>query len=147
LPNPADWSPDGRWIAFRTQAETDGVPSDLEVIHPDGSGRRNLTHYGTSGNTALSSSFSPDGRFVVFAAQHDGGPADLFIMRSNGTDLQPLTRSPGWESAPDLGARGRIAATPAGGALSRSAGRRQLIAGANTQSRSRLYDRSRMSRW
>jgi TolB protein len=98
-----DWSPDGRWIAFRTHAETDGAPSDLEIIHPDGTGRRNLTHYGTSGSTALSSSFSPDGRFIVFAAQHNGAPADLFVMRSNGTDLRRLTRAPGWESAPDWG--------------------------------------------
>jgi TolB protein len=98
-----DWSPDGRWIAFRTHAETDGAPSDLEIVHPDGSARRNLTHYATSNNTALSSSFSPDGRYIVFAAQHDGAPADLFVMHSNGTDLRPLTHAPAWESAPDWG--------------------------------------------
>jgi Tol biopolymer transport system component len=98
-----DWSPDGRWIVFRSHAEPEGPRSDLEVIHPDGSGRRNLTRYGTSGNTALSSSFSPDGRFIVFAAQHAGGPAHLFVMRSDGTDERPLTRAPGWESAPDWG--------------------------------------------
>jgi len=98
-----DWSPDARWIAFRTHAETDGAPSDLEIIHPNGRGRRNLTHYGTSGNTALSSSFSPDGRFIVFGAQDDAGPADLFVVRPDGTELHPLTRSPGWESAPDWG--------------------------------------------
>jgi Tol biopolymer transport system component len=99
----ADWSPDGKWIAFRTHAETDTSASDIEVVHPDGSGRRNLTHYGSSGNTALSTSFSPDGQWIVFAAQRDGGPADIFVMRSDGADLRPLTRTPQWDSAPDWG--------------------------------------------
>jgi TolB protein len=96
-----DWSPDGRWLSFRTHADSDGAPSDLDVIHPDGTGRRGLTHYGPGPDHALSASFSPDGQWVVFAAQHGDDPADLFIVRTDGSDLHRLTRTPLWDSAPE----------------------------------------------
>src|ERR1051326_4572272 len=37
-----DWSPNGRWIVF-TEYENDG-PGNIVLIHPDGSGARQLTH-------------------------------------------------------------------------------------------------------
>jgi Tol biopolymer transport system component len=98
-----DWSPDGREIVFRTHADSDGPPSDLEVVHPDGDGTRNLTRYGSSDNHALSASFSPNGDWIVFAAQHGDDPADLFVMRTDGSDLHPLTDTPLWDSAPEWG--------------------------------------------
>jgi TolB protein len=98
-----DWSPDGKWIVFRTHADSDDAPTDLNVIHPDGSGRRALTHNGSSGNRVLSSSFSPDGQWIVFGALYRGDPADLFIMHSDGTDVRPLTHTALWDSAPEWG--------------------------------------------
>src|SRR5206468_4204702 len=40
-----DWSPDGRWILFRTHELHDGRQSQVDVVHTDGSGLRQLTHF------------------------------------------------------------------------------------------------------
>ena len=53
-----DWSPDGKWILFRSNEELVAQPQ-VYVIHPDGTGLRQLTHF-TRGTTVTSSAFSPD---------------------------------------------------------------------------------------
>jgi hypothetical protein len=35
----ADWSPDGEWLAFDFDVSGTGLPRDLYVVHPDGTGR------------------------------------------------------------------------------------------------------------
>jgi Tol biopolymer transport system component len=94
-----DWSPDGRWLIFRTDADQEDSPSQLSVVHPDGSG---LRHFDTPGDTVLSASFSPDGDWVVYSGPGRGG-ADLYAMRSDGTGNRPLTRTTKWDSAPEWG--------------------------------------------
>jgi TolB protein len=95
-----DWSPDGRWLIFRTHADEMGGPSELSLVHPDGSG---LRHFDTPGDTVLSSSFSPDGNWIVYAAPGRSGAFDLFVMRSDGSGNRPLTRTRRWDSAPEWG--------------------------------------------
>jgi len=96
-----DWSPDGRRILFRSPS-SDVFGSNIYTIRPDGTGLRQLTRF--AGNVeVLSSSFSPDGRFIVFARTGTGGLPDLFVMRSNGTELRRLTRTAKWDSNPDWG--------------------------------------------
>jgi Tol biopolymer transport system component len=100
----ADWSPDGRWILFRS-----GVPgatrSQLYLIRPDASARRRLTKPGVA--VTSSASFSPDGKLIVYAASGGGGgQPDLFVLRRSGTAVRRLTRTPVAENAPDWG-RGR----------------------------------------
>jgi Tol biopolymer transport system component len=99
-----DWSPNGKLILFRSH-EGGAKQSQIYVARPDGSGLRPLTHFG-SGTTVLSYSFSPNGKWIVFAKSGRGGEPDIFVMRVNGTDIRPVTRTPLWDSAPDWGAAG-----------------------------------------
>jgi Tol biopolymer transport system component len=96
-----DWSPDGKWILFGSNEELK-KPSQLYLIHPDGTGLDQLTRV-RRGTLRASASFSPDGKWIVFAASGVGGKADLYTMRANGTDVRRLTRTRLWDSAPDWG--------------------------------------------
>lgn len=99
-----DWSPDGRWILFRAPDNGDFLDAQLYVVHPDGSGLRQVTHL-SARTRLLSASFSPDGRRVVFSRDGRGGQPDIFTMRLSGGGVRRVTRTPRWESAPDWGPR------------------------------------------
>jgi len=96
-----DWSPDGNWIVFRSHI--DDVNSNIYVVHPDGSGLRQLTHFKRTANVR-SACFSPDGKWIVLGTDNSkGGNPDVYVMRADGTELRPITRSPLWDSAADWG--------------------------------------------
>ena len=99
-----DWSPDGRWILFRSNEDGGFVNSQLYVIHPDGSGLRQITHVSPD-TMLLSASFSPNGARIVFSQTGDSGQPDIFTMRVDGSDVRQVTHTPLWESAPDWGSR------------------------------------------
>jgi Tol biopolymer transport system component len=99
-----DWSPDGRWVIFRTQSGRGGS-SAVFVAHPDGT-RLQLILDGTrNGRTFRSSTFSPDGHQLTIAIAPgvglDGNP-DLWIGHFDGSEhidsLTPLTRTNAFES-------------------------------------------------
>jgi TolB protein len=96
------WSPDGKWIAFRTHADQEpgAGPTELSLIHPDG---RGLRHLKTPEDDVLSAGFSPDGEWLAFAAPGVGGTYDVWAMRVDGSDMHPITRTASWDSAPDWG--------------------------------------------
>jgi TolB protein len=98
----AVWSPDGKWIAFRTHADRDPGegPTELSLIHPDGSG---LRHLKTPEDDVLSASFSPDGEWITFGAPGVGHTYDIWAMRLDGSAMHPVTRTTTWDSAPDWG--------------------------------------------
>lgn len=96
-----DWSPDGRTIFFRSPS-FEIIGSNLYSIRPDGTGLKQLTHFGRNVEV-LSSSYSPDGKSIVFSRTGRVGLPDLFIMRSDGTRVRQLTRTARWDSAPDWG--------------------------------------------
>jgi Tol biopolymer transport system component len=96
-----DWSPDGKAILFRTY-EAGAQQSQIATIRADGSHVRTLTHF-SLGTTVLSHSFSPDGKWIVFAKSGRGGEPDLFVMRPDGSGQRPITRTALWDSAPDWG--------------------------------------------
>ena len=98
-----DWSPNGAWILFRSFVDL-GPQSQLFVIHPDGTGRKQITHF-KRGTHVTSSSFSPDGKSIVLGKGPEGGNIDVYTMRLDGTHLRRLTRSKLWDSAPDWGPR------------------------------------------
>ena len=97
-----DWSPDGKWILFRSNDEEESKPSQIYVIHPNGTGLKQLTHF-KPGSIVTSSSFSPDGKSIVYGTTGVGGNADLFVMRADGSGKHPITRTKLWDSAPDWG--------------------------------------------
>jgi Tol biopolymer transport system component len=61
-----------------------------------------LTHF-KAPTLVLSSSYSPDGAWIVHASDGVDGNADLYVMRADGSENHPLTRTPTWDSAPDWG--------------------------------------------
>lgn len=99
-----DWSPNGKWIVFRSPS-SDFEGSQVYVVRPDGSGLRQLTHF-KPGTSVLSYSFSPDGKWITFAKSGRNAEPDIFVMRANGTDVRPVTRTAVWDSAPDWGPAG-----------------------------------------
>jgi TolB protein len=99
-----DWSPDGRRIVFRAPRLESFAGSNLYTVRADGTDLRQLTHFPRSVEV-LSSSYSPDGEWIVFSRSGRGGLPDLFLIRPDGTGLRQLTRTPRWESNPDWGSR------------------------------------------
>jgi len=98
-----DWSPDGKWIIFRSPTPGGFAGTDLYRVHPDGTGLRQLTNYEPKVEV-LSASFSPDGKWIVLSRTGRAGLPDLFAMRPDGTGLRQITRTSAWDSAPDWGA-------------------------------------------
>jgi TolB protein len=80
--------------------------TDVFVINPDGSGRRQLTIDGSKDSTP---SWSPDGALIVFVANRGGDlqRTSLWLMRADGTYQREIYRGEGsslepfWSSATD----------------------------------------------
>jgi Tol biopolymer transport system component len=99
------WSPDGRHIVFsRCTEQPGGTGCDLEMMTAAGTGVRQLAggHW-----SWVRAEYSPDGRYIVAAADRGGFLSTLWVMRSNGTGLHRIT-SPSLEAFwPDWSPDGR----------------------------------------
>jgi len=87
----SDWSPDGQSIV------TYSGPSwhrEVYIMNADGSNARQLT---PSGGNSQGPSFSPDGKWVTFTAYFDKYGDDhgceIYVIRTDGTDLRRLTNN------------------------------------------------------
>jgi TolB protein len=94
------FSPGGE-ILFRSFEDDEARQSDFWTARPDGSGLRQLTRV-EDGTLVTSASYSPDGAWIVYASDGDGG-ADLYVMRADGSGQRKLTSTKWWDSAPDWG--------------------------------------------
>ena len=77
------WAPDGSAILYTTTSH----PATLAIVHPDGTGYRQLA--GMSGADLLYPEWSPDGRQVAFVRQ-TSSCEQLWVMDADGTHQQRL---------------------------------------------------------
>ncbi len=91
-----DWSPDGSTIVFA------GSSDNLEVIHPDGTGRKALTNE-PAGLQAISPSWSPDGTTIVYSETTPAGHCDLYTITAAGDDKRLLLPGNGCPRGTDWG--------------------------------------------
>lgn len=87
----SDWSPDGQSIVTYSG---DAWHREVFILNVDGSNVRQLT---PTGGNSQGPSFSPDGKWVVFTAYFDHYGEDhgceLYVIRTDGTDLRRLTNN------------------------------------------------------
>ena len=108
-----DWSPDGKQVLFKQLIHADLAPGpNLYTIGVNGTGLRRVTNV-SAGHAALPGAFSPDGTSIIFAT--DSGAtanplaprpfADVVTMRTDGTNLTPVTRTANLDGWPTWGPR------------------------------------------
>jgi Tol biopolymer transport system component len=80
-----DWAPDGSRIAIIAHADHQpaGTSANVATIRPDGSGLRMLTRFSGGAVNALTGSYSPDGRWIVYRLE-DHGTFAVTKLRADG---------------------------------------------------------------
>jgi WD40-like Beta Propeller Repeat len=104
------WSPDGEWIVFvrnpiqRNPAFHFSSGGQLFVVHPDGSGLRQIVPRTAGQVFAADASWSPDGKKIVFASFNTATRTQgIATVNRDGTDFQQVTTSPTVDHQPDWG--------------------------------------------
>ena len=97
------WSPDGHRIVFSAEPESSGdTVTRLEVVHTDGSGRREVA--AERGRYLGSAAWSPDGRWIGFDSYPHDDRGRLMLVRPDGSDRhdvtaelgKPVVHEPAW---------------------------------------------------
>jgi TolB protein len=105
-----DWSPDGRWIVFRTANDAPGSVK-VYLAHPDGTGLHSILDVPAKKGQFFSYSFSPDGTQMTIGMLPGCGPdgrADVYTGRFDSQEritggLTHVTCTDAWESSPRWG--------------------------------------------
>ena len=84
----ASWAPGGKKIAFTLLTDMPHE-SEVYVVNADGSGLAPLTQ--TAGGSSWHSTWSPDGRRLIFESNRDQNTTDLYMINVDGTGLRRLT--------------------------------------------------------
>ena len=96
------WSPDGRRIAFESDADVDGAnpEHDREIwtMAANGSHRVQLTHNALHDEGPA---WSPDGRMLAFTSGLDDTHGDIHVMSAAGRHVRALTVFAGADDSPD----------------------------------------------
>jgi TolB protein len=122
----AYFSPDGARLIF--QSTTAGYPCDqIYTIKLDGTDRRRVS---TGSGRTTCGYYYPGGKQILFASTHETSAAcppkpsyehgyvwpiyagyDIYRANADGSDLRPLTRTPGYDAEATIAPDGRIAFT------------------------------------
>ena len=99
------WSPDGRYLAYKTGPlhGTTPRPSEIAVVDLTTGARRTLTN---NGGVNVSPTWSRDGARIAFASRR-GASLDLYEIGADGAGERRLTDDPGDEYRPSYSADGR----------------------------------------
>jgi Tol biopolymer transport system component len=94
----ASWSPDGRWIAFDARG-------NLYLIHPDGTGLKQIVLHPGGRHWAFEPAWSPDGTRIAFTMYVlDLRQDDIYTALADGTNIVQVTNTPEHEGSADWGA-------------------------------------------
>ena len=88
------WSPDGRYIAFRSIREGN---HDIYVLDLETDEEQRLTE---DPARDIEPAWSPDGEWLAFASSRDGANTDIYIMRKDGSDVRRLNINSDIDSEP-----------------------------------------------
>ena len=103
----AEWSPDGKWIAF-TLAPGGGMNTQVYLVKPDGTGLKRLTEGGKETNRL--GGFRHDGRKLVLGSNRRTGAAiDAYLFDTDTGALELAVQNPGSGGFDDLSRDGRRA--------------------------------------
>jgi Tol biopolymer transport system component len=96
--NDLSWSPDGSRIAYSTF-------QSISVINADGSSNQQLTDQYTDSFPV----WSPNGQYIAFQSERgdSNDHFDIYVMRSDGTDIRRLTSSPAHDRSPSWSPDGK----------------------------------------
>lgn len=90
----AVWSPDGRWIAFSMASQATGGLFELYLMHPDGTGVRQLTS-STRGLFSLHPTWSPDSSQLLFhRGTSNPNLTNIWSINADGSHLYQVTHQP-----------------------------------------------------
>lgn len=88
------WSPTGQQIVY-SSGVNDSYSQDegnIHIMDADGSGASALTS--TTADIDRYPDWSPDGSQIVFSRRQDGNVPELFLINTDGTNLQQITQMP-----------------------------------------------------
>jgi TolB protein len=95
------WSPDGQYIAFTSnragRVSGQAYATDIFVVNADGSDPRNLTDSATND---MYPAWSPDGQYIVFQSDRDGGWPEIYVMEADGSNPRNLTNHESYDGNP-----------------------------------------------
>jgi TolB protein len=82
-----DWAPDGKHLLIFAGPAGD---KNIFLVDVDAETAVQLTNGGNN----MASSFSPDGQWIAFNSLRNNDQADIFIMRTDGSDVRQVTTDP-----------------------------------------------------
>lgn len=99
-------------IVYASSVGTRGETYELWMMNLDGTGQRKLT---SGGLNFIGPAISPDGKMIACWSLQRNGPNSVWIMRSDGSDLQKVVdnaANPQWLDASSLLVSAKISGTP-----------------------------------